>query len=235
MRYFPHFVAALFGLIAPSIASASCGDPGSSPSIAGRSFAGTHQWDGDPRVKEAIVFNSDCTLTSAEAKEMLGSATWTQSGQVVTMIYNNYTTFTGTFNGDEYSGTMRNSDWSGQFEYFPMPKSELRLFLWADLDQTCGPAKIPNSAAGSSLAGSVEWADQTSAKLAFRLKPDCTGVVVGDTRSKVFWGQADGAVLISVGDEAAIYVARWSDRGMSGKAKRKDGVTGTFILERLDW
>lgn len=84
------------------------------------------------------------------------------------------------------------------------------------------------------MAGWVLWADNTSAKLAYRLKPDCTGVAVDNAQTQVIWAQADGVVMIDVDDAAATYVGRWSDAGMSGHATRRDGVKGLFKLVRLN-
>ena len=219
----------------PSAASATCGDPGASPSIKGLSFAGAEQWAGKSRQRKAIIFNGDCTVSFAYADETTGSASWNQTGDNVTMNFNNYAMYTGKFDGKDFIGSISNPGTTGEFAYSPMPKSHLRLYLWSSLDQKCSGRMIRGSAAGSSLSGSVTWADGKSAGLTFRLKPDCSADWIHNLSIDVFWGQADGVVMISVDDHAAEYVGRWSDAGMSGMAKRKDGVMGTFNLQRLEW
>jgi len=221
---------------APAVAAAACGDPGSSPSIEGKGVGVVQAWDGDPNQRQALVFNPDCSLDSAYDYESLGTARWSQQGSTVSMDFNGgFAIYTGQFDGRSYQGTMSNGTDEGSFSGSVRPKPDLRLWLWAGLDQSCSASQKPGSVAGASVSGIVLWPDGQSRQVTYRLKPDCTGVEVGNTKTELFWGQEGDAVLMSLDDEALVYVGRFRDGVYSGEVKRKGGEPGRFSLRRLDW
>lgn len=236
MRIPISLAALLLASAAPAVAAAACGEPGSSPSIAGKGMAAVKRWDGDPGKREALVFNPDCSLDTAYAYESIGVARWSQQGSRVTMDYNNgFATYVGTFDGQTYSGTMDNGTDAGTFSARLMPLPVLRLYLWADLDQSCSAERKPGSVAGASFKGVVSWPDGQTRQVLYRLKPDCSGVEVGNTRTELFWGQEGDVVMLSLDDEALVFVGRVKDGVYRGEVRRKAGEPGAFVLLREAW
>ncbi|RYG20524.1 MAG: hypothetical protein EON96_00840 [Caulobacteraceae bacterium] len=219
-------------------AFAACGDPGSSPDVAGQSLAGLQNWDDDDPLRSVFVFNPDCSLDLQYPYESIGSGRWSQAGSVVTLDLNNGSaTYVGTFNGDGYSGEMRNfSHSTGTFSFRQVPRADIRRYLWADLDQsTCGAPQSARSMVGESFTGTVTWNGAKPAPLTFRFRPDCLAIIPGQAGTEAIWAQEGEAVMVSVADEAFVYVGLRRGAAFAGEVKARDGRIGRFELVQAEY
>lgn len=221
MRVLSLLAAAGFALAA-SPAFAACGDPGTTPSVAGKTFVGSDINYGTtarrPTLSNRTVFNADCTVTQiigngGDTKTFKG--TWTQVGVVLT-VGRAQPVKGGRPAQVAYDGKVGNDGWiRGNWNGGAKPGQS---FEWRPVADAfpCGKPSPSGDLTGSTLKGTAVSPTGVTVPIELELNTNCTAFLFGlDFYYAPTWKQTDGKLNVKAARRA--WVGMFDGKAVNGR------------------
>ncbi len=221
MRLYTLLAAAGLALAA-SPAFAACGDPRTTPSLAGKTFVGSDMNFGAtarrPTLSNRTLFNADCTVTQTignggDAKTFKG--TWSQTGAIL-KIARTQPVKGGRPASITYEGMVYKDGWlRGAWQGGAKPDQIFELRPVADAFP-CGKPSPAGDLTGSTFKGTATGPGGVTVPIELELNTNCTAFLYGlDYYYGRNWKQTDGKLNVKTDGRA--WVGMFDGKTINGR------------------